>query len=155
MVERWEPFKGIHRQTNLFDELVRMQQEMNSFFDDFFGERRSDLLEGNWLPALDVSETEKEIIVRVELPGMTQQDIDLSLHENMLLLKGEKKPAPTKSQENYHRAERSYGSFNRSLTLPANVDPNQVQATFKDGVLQITLSKVAEVKPQKISITGK
>jgi len=155
MLERWEPFGSIRRRGDLFGDLTRMQQEMNRFFDEFFGERRTEMIEGNWSPAVDVSETESEIVVRAELPGMTQNDIELSLQDNVLTLKGEKKQEPKKDKEDYHRTERCYGCFSRSLTLPANVDQNKVQASFKDGMLKISLPKIEEVKPQKISISAK
>ena len=153
MLERWEPFRGIRRRGDLFSELSRMQQEMNRFFDEFFGERRSELAEGAWVPSVDVSETDKELKVRAELPGMTQDDIELNLQDNVLTLKGEKKQEKKEEKENYHRTECCYGSFTRSLTLPVSVDQDKVQATFKDGILEITLPKSEEVKPKKISIT--
>jgi HSP20 family protein len=128
-----------------------MQQEMNRLFDEFFGESRDD--EGSWLPAIDVSETDDEMIVRAELPGMVQEDIQLNLQENVLTLKGEKKKEEKEEQENFHRVERSYGSFSRNLTLPANVKAEQIQASFKDGVLLITLPKSEEAKAKKIAIT--
>ena len=155
MLERWEPFGSIRRRGDLFSDLTTMQQEMNRFFDEFFGERRTEMIEGNWSPAVDVSETESEIVVQAELPGMTQNDIELSLQDNVLTLKGEKKQEQKKAREDYHRTERCYGCFSRSLTLPVNVDQNKVQATFKEGILKISLPKSEEVKPKKISISAK
>ena len=154
MLERWEPFGSIRRKGDMFGELTRMQQEMNRFFDEFFGDRRSELVEGEWSPAVDVSETAAEIVVRAELPGMTQEDIELSLQDNVLTLKGEKKPEKKAPPEDYHRSERCYGSFTRAFTLPVNVDQNKVQATFKDGILNIALPKIEEIKPKKIAITA-
>jgi HSP20 family protein len=154
MLERWEPFGSIRKKSDIFGELTRMQQEMNRFFDEFFGDRRSELAEGEWLPAVDVSETETEIVVRAELPGLIQEDIELSLQDNVLTLKGEKKPEKKEQKESYHRTERSYGSFTRAVTLPANVEQSKVQAAFKDGILKITLPKIEEVKPKKIVITA-
>ena len=154
MLIRWEPFGGIRRRGDIFSDLTRMQQEMNRFFDDFFGERRSEMMEGAWLPAVDVSETDTELKVRAELPGMTQNDIELHLQDNVLTLKGEKKQEKKEEKENYHRIERSYGSFTRSFTLPAGVKQEDVKATFKDGVLEITLPKSEEAQPKKISITA-
>jgi HSP20 family protein len=125
---------------------------MNRLFDEFFGERRQELAEGTWLPAVDVSETGEEIVVRAELPGLGKDDIELNIQDNVLTLKGEKKQEKKEENENYHRVERSYGSFSRSFTLPAGVDPESVQATFKDGVLVIALPKVEEAKQKKIEI---
>lgn len=151
MLTRWEPFGSIRRRRDIFSDLTGMQQEMNRLFDELFGESRGD--EGSWLPAVDVSETDNEMIVRAELPGMAQEDIEVNLQENVLTLKGEKKKEEKEEQENFHRVERSYGSFSRTLTLPANVKAEQIQASFKDGVLLITLPKAEEAKTKKIAIT--
>lgn len=151
MLTRWEPFGSIRRRRDIFSDLTGMQQEMNRLFDDFFGEGRGD--EGSWLPAVDVSETDNEMIIRAELPGMAQEDIELNLQENVLTLKGDKKKEEKEEQENFHRVERSYGSFSRTLTLPADVKAEQIQASFKDGVLLITLPKAEEAKAKKIAIT--
>jgi len=152
MLAKWEPFGSIRRRGDIFSDLTKMQQEMNRFFDDFFGERQTEMIQGNWLPAVDVSETETEMVVRAELPGMTEGDIELSLQDNVLTLKGEKKQEQHEEKENYHRVERSYGSFTRSFTLPANVQQADIKATFKDGVLQIALPKAEEAKAKKITI---
>jgi HSP20 family protein len=154
MLTRWEPFGSVRRRGDIFSDLTRMQQEMNHFFDEFFGERRSEMMEGNWLPTVDVSETDGEVVVRAELPGMTQNDVELNLQDNVLTLKGEKKQEKKSEKENYHRIERSYGSFSRSFTLPTGVRQEDVKATFKDGVLEITMPKSEEAKPRKISITS-
>jgi HSP20 family protein len=130
-----------------------MQHEMNRFFDEFFGEGRAELAEGAWMPSVDVSETDTEMKVRAELPGMTQDDIELNLQDNVLTLKGEKKQEKKEGKEDYHRMECCYGSFTRSFTLPASVEQDKVQASFKDGILEITLPKSEETKPKKISIT--
>jgi len=154
MLVRWEPFGGIRRRDDVFGELTRMQEEMNRFFDDFFGEQRRGLAEGAWLPSVDVSETDSELMVRAELPGMSHEDIEINVQDNILTLKGEKKQEKKEEKENFHRLERSYGSFSRSFSLPAGVKPDDIKATFKDGVLQVTMPKVEEAKPKKIAITA-
>ena len=154
MLTRWEPFGGLHRRGDFFGDLTDMQQEMNRMFDDFFGERRAGLAEGQWLPAVDVSETESELVVRAELPGMTHDDIELNLQDNVLTIKGEKKQEKKDEKENYHRLERSYGSFARSFSLPASVKQDDIKASFKDGILEVTLPKTEDVKPKKIAITS-
>lgn len=154
MLARWEPFGGIRRRGDIFGDLTRMQEEMNRFFDDFFGEQRRGLAEGAWLPAVDVSETDSELMVRAELPGMSHEDIEINVQDNILTLKGEKKQEKKEEKENFHRLERSYGSFSRSFSLPAGVKPDDIKATFKDGVLQVTLPKAEEAKPKKIAITA-
>ena len=154
MLTRWEPFGGIRRRSDVFNELTRMQEEMNRYFDDFFGEQRRGLAEGAWLPSVDVSETDAEFVVRAELPGMTQDNIEINVQDNVLTLKGEKKQEKKEEKENFHRLERSYGSFSRSFTLPAGVKPEDIKASFKDGVLEVTMPKAEEAKPQKIAITA-
>jgi len=154
MLARWEPFGGIRRRGDVFGELTRMQEEMNRFFDDFFGEQRRGLAEGAWLPSVDVSETDSELMVRAELPGMSHEDIEINVQDNILTLKGEKKQEKKEEKENFHRLERSYGSFSRSFSLPTGVKPDDIKATFKDGVLQVTMPKAEEAKTKKIAITA-
>jgi len=154
MLVRWEPFSGIQRRGDVFGDLTRMQEEMNRFFDDFFGEHRPGLAEGAWLPAVDVSETDGEFVVRAELPGMSHEDIDINVQDNILTLKGEKKQEKKEEHENFHRLERCYGSFSRSFTLPAGVKTEDIKATFKDGILQVAMPKAEEAKVKKIAITA-
>ncbi len=153
MLARWEPFGSIRRRGSLVNDLTGMQQEMNRLFDDFFGERRAEMAEGTWSPAVDLSETESDITVRAELPGMSHEDIELNVQDNTLTLKGEKKLETTEDKENFHRIERSYGSFTRSFTLPCDVNLEAIKATFKDGILVITLPKSEVAKPKKIQIS--
>jgi len=154
MLTRWEPFGGIRRRGDLFGDLTRMQEDMNRFFDEFFGEHRRGLSEGAWLPAVDVSETDNEFVVRAELPGMSHEDIDINVQDNILTLKGEKKQEKNEEGENFHRLERSYGSFSRSFTLPTGVKPDDIKASFKDGILHVSMPKAEEAKPKKIAITA-
>lgn len=154
MLTRWEPFGGICRRGDVFSELTRMQEEMNRYFDDFFGEQRRGLAEGAWLPAVDVSETDADFVVRAELPGMAQNEIEINVQDNVLTLKGEKKQEKKEEKENFQRLERSYGSFSRSFTLPAGVKPEDIKASFKDGVLEVTMPKTEEAKPKKIAISA-
>ena len=154
MLTRWEPFGSIRRRGNLFSDLNSIQQEMNNLFDEFFGERHAELAEGNWMPVVDVSESDTDLVVRAELPGMTENDIELHLQDNVLTLKGEKKQEVKEDKENFHRVERSYGRFSRSFTLPCAVKSNEVQASFKEGILEISLPKSEEAKPKKIEIAS-
>jgi HSP20 family protein len=105
-----------------------------------------------WIPAVDVAETEDAINVKVEAPGVKKDDIKISVTNNVLTVRGEKKMEKETSEENYHRIERVYGSFVRSLELPTVVRANKVKASFKDGVLTIVLPKSEEVKPKEIAI---
>jgi len=140
------------------------QREMNKLFDDFFGgfelspwapvERR---LTAAFTPHVDVSETDKEIKVSAELPGMDEKDIDVSLTRDTLTIKGEKKEEKEDKGKDYYRMERSYGSFTRSVPLPVEVDTDKVQASFKKGVLEITLPKTARAiqETKKIPVKPK
>jgi HSP20 family protein len=135
--------------------LLTFQQEMNRLFDGFFGrsalEPFGGLGEGWGLfsPRVDVAETDKEVVVSAELPGLDDEDIDVSLSRGMLTISGEKKQEKEKKGRNYYRVERSYGSFRRSVRLPAEVDTGKVDAVFRKGVLTITLPKTAEAKARK------
>jgi HSP20 family protein len=153
-LEKWNPLKHLRgKSTNVLSELNHLQKDMNRVFDGFFGNRRSEVGDKIWLPAVDVSETNAEILVRADLPGMTQKDIDVNLRDNVLTIKGEKKHKKEKKKEHYYIEERCYGSFNQSFTLPARVEQEKIKATFKSGVLTITLPKVEGAKPKKIAIS--
>lgn len=105
-------------------------------------------------PALDVSDTAKEIIVKAELPGMDKENIDIHLDGNQLVVHGEKKTASEDKNERYVHVERSFGSFSRSVQLPAKVEPDGISATYKDGVLTIRLKKDKTAVPRRIAIEG-
>jgi HSP20 family protein len=129
------------------DPFTMLQTEMNRLFNDFFegfdlrpgGSRNEGAL---GMPKVDVSETEDAVHVTAELPGMKQEDVDVTLSDGHLVLRGEKKSETQDQQKNYHRVERSYGTFERSILLPAAVDDKKVEASFKNGVLEIVLPKV-------------
>ena len=135
-------------------DLLDIRNEMNRTFDDFFGRRPSwiALRERAWSPNVDIAETDEEITVKAELPGMTKEDVNISITDNILTLKGEKKQEKEIKEENYHRVERSYGSFQRSFVLPMGIQSEKVKATFKNGVLNINIPKAEEVKPKQIEI---
>jgi HSP20 family protein len=107
---------------------------------------------GRWLPAVDIRETPDALEVIAELPGLTKEDVNITLENGVLTLSGERKFEKDVKQENYHRIERAYGRFTRSFTLPSNVAGDRVAAAFKDGVLRVTLPKQDEAKPRKIEI---
>lgn len=109
------------------------------------------------MPKLDISETDKEMEITVELPGMTEKDVDLEIHNGVLTIKGEKKEEKEKKDKTYHRMERTYGSFQRSFSLPPTVDEDKVEADFENGILTITLVKKRAEEPakKKIKIGGK
>ena len=107
---------------------------------------------GEWLPSLDISDTKNELVVKAEVPGMDAKDIDISLSDGMLTIKGEKKQEKEEKETNYHLIERSYGSFLRSVNLPGEVQGDKISASYKDGILKITLPKSEEAKKKEIKI---
>jgi HSP20 family protein len=135
-------------------ELDHFRSEMDSLLDRFFDLAPFSRLRGtsDWLPAVDVSETDKEVVVQAEIPGMEAKDIDISLNGRILTIKGEKKQVKEEKEKNYHRTERRYGSFSRSFELPADVDTNKVEAKYKDGVLRLSLAKTKEQSLKKIEV---
>ena len=140
---RWSP-AGLTRPW------MTLQHEMNRLFDDFFPSHASET--GEWVPAMDVSETDDAYIVKAELPGMDPEQVDISLRGETLTLKGAKKQEKEEKTKSYHRVERSYGSFERSVILPAGVQSDKTEATFKNGVLTITLPKAEESKARTVKI---
>ncbi|MBN1627941.1 MAG: Hsp20/alpha crystallin family protein [Deltaproteobacteria bacterium] len=121
------------------------------FFDDFYP--LSVFREGDeWVPAFDINENEKEYVVTAELPGMEAKDIDVTLSDGILSVKGEKKREHEEKGENYHRIERSYGSFNRSFSIPGKVKMDSVDANYKDGILRLILPKTEEGESKKIEV---
>jgi HSP20 family protein len=108
--------------------------------------------EMTFTPAFDVSETENELIVKAEVPGMDQKDIDINLSDGLLTITGEKKHEKEDKNENYHCVERHYGKFSRTMRVPFEVEADKVDATYKDGVLKVTLPKSETAKPKKIEI---
>jgi HSP20 family protein len=140
----WRPFR----------ELEKMRREMDRLWDSFFEERprrRGEEI-GEWLPSLDVSETKGDLVVKAEIPGIDPKDIDISLTNDLLTIKGEKKQEKEEKEENYHLIERSYGSFTRSIRLPKEVQSDKINASYKNGLLKITLPKSEEAKKKEIKI---
>ena len=104
------------------------------------------------MPALDVSETDTQVIVKAEVPGIKADDIDISLMGDTLTIKGEKREESREEREDYHRVERRYGAFQRTLSLPSQVDPDKVKASYKDGVLKVTMEKREESRARSIKV---
>jgi HSP20 family protein len=107
---------------------------------------------GDWAPSMDISETKDSLVVKVEVPGMDEKDIQISLQENLLTIKGEKRQEKEEKEERYHRVERAYGAFTRSVRLPVAVDAGKVAATFKKGLLTVSLPKTLAAKGTMIPI---
>ena len=129
--------------------LEAFRREMDRLFDKFF--EMMPFSEQEFIPSVDISETDTEIIVQAEIPGIDPKDLDISLNGRLLTIKGEKKSEHEEKKENYHKIERKYGSFSRTLELPADVDPDKVEAKYKDGVLKIALSKTESGKKIQVS----
>ncbi len=144
-VIKWDPFRDLNI----------LQDRMNRLFEDAGrGIRRSDEPASTtiWSPAVDIYETEGEIVVQAELPGMDRKDISLNLENNVLTIRGDRQFKKETKEDNYHRIERSYGGFSRSFSIPTTVDEDKIRADYKDGVLRIALPKKEQAKPKQIQI---
>jgi len=108
---------------------------------------------GTWYPAVDIYETDAEIVLQVEVPGMTKDQVNVEVDEGTLHLRGERKIEKAVNEENYHRVERVYGTFHRSFALPDSVDPDKVRAELKDGILEIRIGKREQAKPRQIKVS--
>ena len=157
VMERWRPGRGLIP-WRPFREL----EELERRFEDIFGRpflpaawRRLPIEERGWAPPIEVFEKEDKFVVKAELPGMKEEDIDVSVVGDTLTIKGERKAETEVKEEDYYCCERSYGSFLRSIALPSNVDAKKIEASFEDGVLEVSLPKAAEVKPKKITVSAK
>jgi HSP20 family protein len=137
-------------------EMDRLRIEMESLFDRFFDLRPLHRFgeEGKWMPAVDLSKTAKEIIVNAEIPGVETKNIDVKYEGNVLTIKGERQREHEEKDENFHRIERSYGSFYRSLRLPSEVDAEKIKASHEKGVLRITMPKTKKEAGKKIEVSA-
>ena len=134
-------------------EFAAMQDRLNRLFGNVYLRDEDTAFRGTWTPAVDIFETEgHDLVVRAELPGMAREDIEVSVENGTLVLKGEKKFDAEVKEENYRRIERSYGTFHRSFTLPNTVDTSKVSAEFKHGVLSVRLPFREEARPRTINV---
>jgi HSP20 family protein len=134
-------------------EFAAMQDRLNHLFGNVYLRDEDTGFRGNWVPAVDIFETENhDLVVRAELAGLNREDIDVTVENGTLVLKGEKKFDTGVKEENYRRIERTYGSFHRSFTLPNTVDPHKVSAEYKNGVLTVKLPFREEAKPRSINV---
>ncbi len=141
-----------------FDPFRPFEERFRRFlegFDPFRTSGEENWSLATWAPACDIYETDNEIVVKAELPEVKKEDVYVSIENNVLTIRGERKFSEETKKENYHRVERSYGEFMRSFTLPSFVDANKVNAEFKDGVLRVTLAKREEAKPKQIDVKVK
>jgi HSP20 family protein len=145
-IVRYDPFR----------DLRTLQEEVNRLFSSNLGRSFGDegIGRGAWAPSVDIYENKDQIVLEAELPGMKQEDFDLSIENNVITLRGERKFEKTDDTDNYHRVERSYGSFTRSFTLPHTVSPEGATAEYNNGVLRVTLPKREETKARRIEVKG-
>lgn len=134
--------------------LPTLRREFDRIIDDLFPALIPEV-SGTWAPAVDFSETEDAFIARLDLPGMTREDIKVDLEDRRLTISGERAHETEEKTESFHRVERSYGTFMRSLMLPAEVKADKIKATYDDGVLVVTVPKTESVKPRRIEVTGR
>ncbi len=143
-IVRWDPFR----------EVVALQSRLNSLFQDYGrGQNEGDSLSAaSFAPPVDIYEDDQKLVLKLEVPGVRQEDLDIQVEGRTLTVRGERKFSNEEKQENFHRVEHRYGTFARSFTLPNSVDAENVKATYDAGVLQLELTKKAEAKPRQIKI---
>ena len=146
-IVRWEPLR----------ELSSLQSDMNRLFNAMFDAPAGGGGQGQlrrWTPAMDLAETEDAFVLRADLPGVSQEDVQIELEDTVLTVSGERKSDHESKGEGFYRVERSFGAFSRSLTLPKGVDAEAVAASFTDGVLEVRIPKPEQRKPRRIAING-
>ena len=139
--ELWDPFEN----------LAGIRDEMNRLFDSSL--RRRGIFDGAFAPAVDIVEDKDNLLVTVDLPGLTKDDVHVSIQDNTLTIRGERKSESEKKESNFYHRERVYGSFSRTIELPTTVDSSKVAANFRDGVLHVTLPKAEDAKPKEIKVS--
>jgi HSP20 family protein len=140
-ITRWDPFR----------EVVALQNRVNSLFRDF-NESESPLTTASFVPAVDVYEDTEKVVLKLEVPGVEEKDLDVRVENHTLTVKGERKFAQEEKEENFHRIERRYGSFYRAFTLPSTVDTENIDAKYLAGVLKLELKKKPEAQPKQIKV---
>jgi HSP20 family protein len=143
---------------NPFSEMSLLQNQMNRLFETALSgwpsESNGTTGTTSWVPAADIYESDNELVVNLDLPGVDPKMVDLRVENNVLTIRGERQFEEKQNKENYHRVERSYGAFARSFTLSTAVDPEKIRANYKAGVLSITLPKAEAAKPKRIQIAA-
>ncbi len=140
-ITRWSPVR----------EMATLQDRVNSLFQDFAGDGQA-VTAASFAPAVDVYENGEKVVLKLDLPGIKEQDLDIRVENQTLSVRGERKFESEEKEENFHRIERRYGSFYRSFSLPTTVDTENVGASYKDGVLKLELKKKASAQPRQIKI---
>jgi HSP20 family protein len=140
-ITRWDPFRDV----------IALQNRVNSLFREM-NEGDNPLTTASFVPAVDIYEDAKKVVLKLEVPGMEEKDLDIRVENNTLTVKGERKLEKDEKEENFHRIERRYGSFYRAFTLPSTVDTENVQASYNAGVLKLELNKKPEAQPKQIKV---
>ena len=138
-----------------FRDIITLRERMDRMFEDSLSRFRMPedaTMPTFWSPSVDIYETDENIVLKAELPGVDKKDVSVEVKDSTLILKGERKREKEVKEENYHRVERSFGTFMRSFSLPVSVKQDQVKAKFKDGVLEVTLPKSEEAKPKQVKV---
>jgi HSP20 family protein len=142
-ITRWEPFRGISS----------LQEQVNRLFDEkLFRGRAEDSSLTTWAPAVDIYETENELVVKADLPDVDEKDLDVRIEDNTLTIRGERKFEKSVSEDNFLRVERAYGVFSRSFSLPNTVNAEAIKAEYRNGVLNVHIPKREESKPKQIKV---
>ena len=139
-ISRWEPYR----------DMIALQNRLNRIFTDSLTPETEGF--GAWLPPVDIVEETERLVFRAELPGVAREDIEVKVENGVLSLRGEKRQEKENGSDSAHRVERTYGAFHRTFALPTSVDTDNIQARFKDGVLELVLPKAAEARPRRIAI---
>jgi HSP20 family protein len=147
---RWDPFQDLR---SAQDEMAQMSPMLAHALGLHARQQGNDrAMTTAWAPALDISERKDAYLVTVEVPGVEPEDLDITMEDGLLTIKGERQFTSESSEQQYHRVERRYGAFRRSITLPAQVQADHIEATFDSGVLQIVVPKAEEAKPKRIQV---
>jgi HSP20 family protein len=143
---KWEPFR----------DLMAMQDRMTRLIDETFSRIwKEDMAQGVWSPAVDILERGDEVVLKADLPGVTQNEIDIRVEEGTVTIQGERKFVKESSEENYVQIERPYGTFRRTFSIPRTIDQESIKASYKDGVLRIILPRRQEIQPKQIVVEPK
>lgn len=146
--DEWDPYR----------DLLGLQKDMNKLFDSSVYksiDKRADILEGFWAPAVDIQEEKDRYLIKADLLGIRQEEIDVSVDDDILTIKGKRTVEKEEKEKNYYRSERAYGAFQRSFALPSAVDAGKINASYKDGVLEVAIPKTEEQKKKKVKIDVK
>jgi len=141
---RWNPMR----------ELMSVNEQLSRFLDESFGRSPSDVDYGTWSPAVDLREEPDRFILQADLPGMKKEDIEISVENSVLSVRGERRFEQEVKKETYHRIERAYGKFTRAFTLPSRVNAEAITANYKDGTLEVVIPKAEESKPKRVAVQG-